>query len=83
MHNDRNLAVIWAREHWHVAFFACACLPVVGAVLVELDVVTVRAAVAAVLAAVAYVLLTTWVFTHGRGDQHKREAGQRRTDERQ
>jgi Uri superfamily endonuclease len=63
------LAVIWAKEHWHVAFFACACLPVVGAVLVELGVVTVRCAVAAVLASIAYVLLTTWDFTRDRGTE--------------
>jgi hypothetical protein len=74
MHNDKKRAVIWAREHWHVALFVCACLPVLGAVLVDLHVVTVRGAVAAVVAAVVYVLVTTWKFTHDPGDENKQEA---------
>jgi maltodextrin utilization protein YvdJ len=75
MHNDKNLAVLWAKEHWHVALFACLCLPFVGAVLVDLDVVTVRGAVAATVAAIAYVLMTTWNFTHDRDDDNKHKAG--------
>ncbi len=65
MYNDKKRAVLWAKEHWHVAGFICACLPVVGAVLVDLGVLTVRAAVVATLAAVVYVLMTTWSSTHG------------------
>lgn len=73
MHNDKKRAVLWAREHWHVALFACACLPVVAAVLVDLNVMTVRGAVVAVVTAIAYVLVTTWEFTHDR-DDNKQEA---------
>jgi maltodextrin utilization protein YvdJ len=61
--NDRKLAVIWAKEHWHVALFCCACLPVLAAILVSLGVLTERAAVAAVVLAVAYVLALTWRYT--------------------
>lgn len=61
--NDRKRAVLWAKEHWHIAGFACACLPVLAAILVKLEVLTERSAVAAVLVAVAYVVLTTWRYT--------------------
>lgn len=75
MRNDKKLAVLWAKEHWQIAAFACVCLPVIGAVLVDLDVVSVRGAVAATVAAIAYVLMTTWNFTHDRGDSDKHGSG--------
>lgn len=45
---------------------------------VDLDVVTVRGAAAAPVTAIAYVLMTTWNFTHDRNDDNKHKAGWRR-----
>jgi hypothetical protein len=64
--------VLWAKEHWHIAGFACACLPVLAAILVRLAVLTERAAVAAVLVAVAYVVFTTWRYTRNTEQSKKR-----------
>lgn len=61
--NDRARAVTWAREHWHVALFVCAAIPVGAALLVYLHVLTERAAWAAAAGSVVYVLLTTWLYT--------------------
>lgn len=63
MNDDRHLAVMWAREHWHLAIFACACLPIIAAFLVYVDVVSERAAWAATAAGIVYILLTTWLYT--------------------
>ena len=62
----RKQAVWWPQEHWHVAVFACACVLIVAALLVDQHVLTVRAALAAAAASVVYVLLTTWQYTHDR-----------------
>lgn len=70
--NDRKRAVLWAKEHWHIAGFACACLPVLAAILVKLGVLTERAAVAAVFVAVAYVVFTTWRYTRNTEKSEKR-----------
>lgn len=64
MRNDKKLAVMWPKQHWQIAGFICACLPFVGLVLVEVGLMSVRAAVAAVTASIVYVLLTTWYYTY-------------------
>lgn len=61
--HDRERAVSWAREHWHVAGFICAALLVVDVWLVYLKLLSARADVAAGLAGVIYVVLETWRFT--------------------
>lgn len=63
--NDAEKARLWPKEHWHVALYGLGVLAFVTAVLVELHVLTERAAVAAFLASVVYVLLTTWQYTRG------------------
>lgn len=64
--NDKHRAETWSREHWHLAVFACLCLPVVGAVLVQLDVITERRAWLATGLGVAYILAVTWYYTRRR-----------------
>ena len=61
--NDRQRAVTWAREHWHVAIFVCACLPVIAAVLAWFGVLSERAAWIAIAVSVIYVLVLTWWYT--------------------
>lgn len=61
--NDRQRAVIWAREHWHSAIFICACLPVVAGILVWLGILSERAALIAAAVAAVYVLVVTWFYT--------------------
>lgn len=76
MYNDKKRAVLWAKEHWHVAGFACGCIVVAAAVLVDLNVLSVRAAIASTVASIVYVLLTTWNFTHDRvADDNQQKAG--------
>ena len=58
--NDLHKAVTWASEHWHIAGFACAALLVVDVWLVYLNLLTVRAGMAAGIAGVAYVVMETW-----------------------
>jgi len=62
--DDGDKAVSWAREHWHVAFFLCACIGVLSAILVDVGLLSERAGLAAGLASAVYVLLTTWNSTH-------------------
>lgn len=67
--NDAEKAKMWPKEHWHVALFGLGVLAFLSAVLVELHILSERAAVAAYAASVVYVVLTTWQYT--RGDNRK------------
>lgn len=62
-HNDQYKAVTWAKEHWHVAGFICLCLPIASAILVKFGLLNTRVAVAACIASMLYVGLTTWFAT--------------------
>jgi hypothetical protein len=63
-YNDGAKAVTWAKEHWHVAGFIAACVIVLGGVLASWGLLSERAGLAAVLASLVYVALTTWISTH-------------------
>lgn len=74
MYNDKKRAVLWAKEHWQIAGVACVFVPVLGFVLVDLGVMSVGGAVAAVIGSIGFVLMTTWDFTHDK-DGEKTDAG--------
>ena len=63
MYNDRDKAVMWPQEHRHIAGFGCAVLVVLDAVVVHLGLLSLGAGVAAGVAGVAYIALTTWLYT--------------------
>lgn len=64
--NDKHRAETWSREHWHIAVFACLCLPVIGAVLVTFNVMSERRAWLATGLGIAYILGVTWFYTRRR-----------------
>ena len=53
----------WPEFYWNLTGIVCACLPTAAAILVSLGLLTVRAAVIATVAGIAYVVLTTWRYT--------------------
>ena len=64
--DGRRLAVVWAKEHWQVAAFVCACIPWIGVILNYFDVLSAPAAVVAVIVSVVYVVVLTWAYTFDR-----------------
>jgi hypothetical protein len=79
-YNDAYKAAMWPKEHRDVAVFAVLVLGFLTVVLVDLHVMSVRAATAAFVASVVYVAITTWQFTHSKqkppgGPQEPAERG--------
>ncbi len=68
LRNDLDRVRASPREHWHVSLFICAVVSLVAVTLVHWGLVSARAGVAAGLAGVLYVLLTTWFAARRRPD---------------
>jgi hypothetical protein len=60
--NDHRRVHDWPEFHWNIVGFVCACIPTLAAILVSLDVLSVRAAIGAAICAIAYVVGLTWYF---------------------
>lgn len=65
--NDPYRVAHWPDMHWNIAGFICACIPVLAAILVSLDVLSVVAATCSAAIAIAYVLLLTWHYARRPG----------------
>lgn len=60
--NDHHRVADWPEMHWNIAGFVCACIPVLAAILVSLNVLSEFIAICTAVAAVLYVLLLTWYY---------------------
>jgi hypothetical protein len=67
MKYDREKALTWSEEHWTVAKCICVCIAIMGLALSGLDIMTSRAALAASVVGIIYVLLLTRHYTGGGG----------------
>ena len=70
MRRDLDRARSSPREHWHAAVFICACVGLVAVALAHWRLMSPRAATAAGIAGVVYVVLTTWIDTRSGGGGH-------------
>jgi Flp pilus assembly protein TadB len=73
MKSDRQKAQMWPKEHRVLAMCVCVCVVILALVATYLGIMTARAAFAASLLAIIYVVLMTHYYTRPSKENRHRD----------